>query len=297
MFAAKVLADSIAQGTRLTTLQVTFPRFVLAEFNTHREFSRNSASSRAIPVKKRVAEVSQNPFIPEAFAVNQKGMQAGEALDEGGQENARIAWLDAAQQGIKYASVLEKIKIHKQWANRLTEPFAWHTVIVTATAWENFFNLRISGLAQPEIRRPAEIMREAMAASTPVEKKVGEWHLPLIFDEDLEAFSDHDPAALPLSDLPKVSCARCARVSYLTHDGVRDLNADINLASTLLENGHMSPFEHAAKVASPNEILHHALFKYRGEMEGFVASRIGNFSVPWLQYRKTIAGEDVFRGK
>jgi hypothetical protein len=300
MFDAKVLTDSIASGVRLTTLQVTFPRIVLAEFNTHRVFSRSSASSRAIPVEKRIAEVRQNAFIPEAFGANKKGMQAGDALGDESQEAARMAWLDAAYQATQQAAKLAQIGVHKQWANRMLEPFLWHTVIVTATEWANFFALRCSPEAQPEIRTAAELMRAALAASTPVERKPGEWHLPFVFDEDYEAFSDLDPAALPFVDLPKVSTARCARVTHLTHDGKRDLNADCSLHDRLLMNGHMSPFEHAAKVVAPS--LEDPLFApvYKDDPANPTQRVIshfmcGNFKAPWVQYRKTIPGEDLFQ--
>ena len=300
MFAAKPLADSIASGVRLTTLQVTFPRIVLAEFNTHRVFSRSSASSRAIPVEKRIKEVRQNPFIPEAFGANKKGMQAGDTLAEDGQGLARMAWLDAAIHATQHAEDLAKIGVHKQWANRMLEPFLWHTVIVTATEWANFFALRCSPEAQPEIRTVAELMRDALAASTPVELKQGEWHLPFVFEEDRWAFSDMDPAALPLADLPKVSTARCARVAHLTHDGKRDLNADISLHDKLLTSGHMSPFEHAAKVVDPSLVdpLFAPIYKNdpanpnQRVLSHFMC---GNFRAPFVQYRKTIPGEDLFQ--
>jgi hypothetical protein len=57
----KILADSISpDGVRLTTLEVVMPRIVLAEFNTHRMLSRNSASSRAIPIEKMIRMVIPN---------------------------------------------------------------------------------------------------------------------------------------------------------------------------------------------------------------------------------------------
>jgi thymidylate synthase ThyX len=271
-YEAKVLADSVASGVRLTTMLVTMPRIVLAEFNTHRVLSRNSASSRAIPVEKRIAAVLENPFVPEAFAANQKGMQAGEALDARAQETARAFWLAASTAACELAARLAAAGVHKQWANRLIEPYCWHTVIVSATEWENFFALRCSPEAQPEIRRAAELMREAMALSAPRELEPGAWHLPLTgFDGD-----EH----LGPQDLVRVSVARCARVSYLTHDGRRDVDADLALYDRLRASGHMSPFEHAAFVQSP-------LF-----LPGFV----GNFRTPWIQHRKTLPGEAVFGG-
>ena len=274
MYAARVLADSIASGVRLTTLEVTMPRIVLAEFNTHRMLSRNSASSRAIPVEKRIAAIRENPFVPDAFAANQRGMQAGEALSEGEQERARRWWLEGRDHACSVAEDLARLGVHKQWANRLIEPYAWHTVIVTATEWENFFALRCSPEAQPEIRRAAELMSNAMTASVPRALAPSCWHLPLVDERD-------DDVAGHL--LPQISIARCARVSYLTHDGRRDPKTDLELYRRLLTSGHMSPFEHVARVARHLE---------REELGAFV----GNFRAPWVQYRKTIAGESVFKG-
>lgn len=271
MYKAEVLADSLnPAGVRLTTLLVRFPRIVLAEFNTHRMLSRNSASSRAIPVEKRIAAVRADPFVPEAFSANQRGMQAGEALDEEKQLEARRWWTSAQATALQCAAQIARIGVHKQWANRLIEPFAWHEVIVTATEWSNFFHLRISEHAQPEIRRIAEMMRDAMAASTPRPIGAGDWHLPLVREEDYK-----ESLILSVDEgfafLAKLSVARCARVSYLTHDNRRDPAADIALHDKLLENGHMSPFEHAARA------------------EGDVVMR-GNFR-GFTQYRKLIPRE------
>lgn len=293
MFDAKILADSIAQGVRLTTLQVTFPRIVLAEFNTHRVMSRNSASSRAIPVEKRIVEVRQDPFIPEDFASNKKGMQAGDSLGGEDQERARMAWLDAAQQAIKHAGILADVGVHKQWANRLLEPFAWHTVICTATEWDNFYALRCNPQAQPEIRRAAELMRDAMAGSKPVEIQPGDWHLPLV-DHTMgdEVFARSQEGVMTLV---KLSVARCARVSYLTHDGLRDVKADLTLHDRLLTSGHMSPFEHAARVALPEDRQH---MSYGHTTDaGDQVWWCGNFRAPWVQYRKMVPGEAVFNGR
>lgn len=267
-YQAKVICDSVADGVRLTTLEVTLPRIVLAELNTHRMLSRNSASSRAIPVEKRIQAVLDDPFVPEAFGANKRGMQAGDALDASMQAMSKGAWMCAMRNAVQGAKTLAEAGVHKQWANRLLEPFSWHTIVVTATEWENFFNLRISPEAQPEIRRAAELMRDVMDASTPSVLGDYDWHLPYVTEADLE----YDPVSLG-----RISSARCARVSYLTHEGVRNPQADLDLASRLRDNGHMSPFEHAAYVAPD-------------------ANRyIGNFRAPWHQYRKMIDGESVFR--
>jgi len=281
-YSAKVLLDSTTQGpegnlVRLTTMEVTLPRIVLAEFNTHRVFSRNSASSRAIPVEKRIKMVEENPFIPEAFGKNQKGMQSSENLTDTDAELARSSWIWARDQAITAARGLAHVEVHKQFVNRLLEPFCWQTIICTATEWDNFFALRCNPQAQPEIRKAADLMRDAMWESEPTFLNQGEWHLPLIFDEDKE---------LSLQDKIKVSVARCARVSYLTHDGRRDVQADIDLYDRLATSGHMSPMEHAAKV---HEADRHLLMYMSPAF-------VGNFRFPWIQHRKQLVGEDVFNG-
>lgn len=284
-YKVKILADSIAQDVRLTTVEATFPRIILAELNTHRMLSRNSASSRAIPVEKRIKAVRANPFVPAAFGANKKGMQAGEPVRGWRARLARWAWLTAAYMACFFAWMFSKLGVHKQWANRLLEPFSWHTAIISATEWENFFNLRCHPDAQPEIRTIAEMIRDARRASTPKELKAGEWHLPLIFEEDIEAVKSGWPGEEWLY-LAKISSGRCARVSYLTHDGKRDLDADRQLADRLQAAGHMSPFEHVACVLdmSPPRGIAHA-----------VVTDFGNFEAPWHQFRKLIPGEHIYR--
>lgn len=299
-FDAKVLADSQSPaGYRLTTLEATFPRFVLAEFNTHRVFSRNSASSRAIPIAKQLRRVLEEPYVPIEFGSNQPGMQAGPALSGEKEEAAEREWLRARDDAVRRVlglvtdpdtaqgdllDVLEQVEeatraknrpdewlnVHKQVANRLLEPFMWHTVIVTASEWENFWNLRCHPDAQPEIRLVAETMRDAVAASEPAELAGDEWHLPLVRPEDRDQVGS-------IEDLIKVSAGRCARVSYLTHAGERDLSADIELHDRLLESGHMSPLEHPARPRTAAEL----------EQSAWSANFRG-----WFSYRKEIAGEE-----
>jgi thymidylate synthase ThyX len=146
---AKIIADSKSvRGERITTFLLTFPRIILAEFNTHRMFSRNSASSRAIPFKKMVESVETNPFIPIAWQKDHKGMQGTEYLDKvphGGSSDEDFAydmWLEARDAAVENAKQLNNLGVTKQLCNRLLEPFMWHTVICTATDYENFFKLR-----------------------------------------------------------------------------------------------------------------------------------------------------------
>lgn len=305
-YAAKIIANSTASGVPLTTMEVTFPRFILAEFNTHRVFSRNSASSRAIPVERRIAQVRENPFVPEAFTVNRRGMQATETLDDRDGSKARDVWLRARDAAVEQADALVSLGVHKQHANRLLEPFCWHTVVVTATEWENFFNLRTDKAAQPEMQIVAKMMREAYEESVPRELQEGEWHLPYLTDQDgreepVVARPVHGDIVTgtgwrPYSTGEKiaVSVARCAAVSYERQNADKPFSEYKKRHDDLLAAGHMSPFEHQAKVSTSGEIenfLGMGASDAEPGSEGF----IGNFRAPWLQYRKTLAGEDVWR--
>lgn len=253
MISAKVIKDSIAEnGSRLTTLEVVCHRFVLAEFNTHRAFSRNSASSRAIPLKKQIEKVKTNPAIPMVWASERPGMSGGAEVDY--KKVAETIWLEAAQEAVEKAQALADFDVHKSICNRLLEPFMWHTVIVSATDWDGFWKQRCSPLAQPEMRLCAEAMKEAFDASIPEKLELGEWHLPYIdYQDRIEADTAqrHDPGISGIEVLKQVSAARCARVSYLTHDGVRSMDKDQDLYDKLAtaDPPHASPLEH---VATPN---------------------------------------------
>lgn len=297
-YSAKILADSISPaGVRLTTMEVTFPRIVLAEFNTHRMFSRNSASSRAIPVEKMLARVMDDPFLPVWWGKNQSGMQANDELsdeiqhsDDGhssapsDRETARKHWLWARDFAVERVRSLQVIGLHKQIANRLLEPFLWHTVIVTATEWENFFALRCHKDAQPEIRVIAAMMRGLYAEGKTREVGYDDWHLPLVEGVDKEELiadvvdRPDQPRDEVNNVLAQVSSGRCARVSYLTHDGKRDWRADVTLAERLRASGHMSPFEHAARpmrAGDPSKV-------FEGNFRG------------WVQYRKLLPHEAIY---
>lgn len=280
---ARVLKDSISpKGIRLTSLEVTFPRIVLAEFNTHRVFSRNSASSRAIPVEKMLKRVQDDPFIPIYWGKNQKGMQAEQEVTAEQTEQAVAEWIKARDNAVQTAKTLLGIGIHKQITNRLLEPFLWQTVIVTATEFDNWSALRRHTDAQPEIKRIADMMSEARDASKPTMLDYGEWHLPLTPELD-EQFVLNRPN-IDWEFWKKVSVGRCARISYLTHDGQRDLEADISLGAKLQESGHMSPFEHVARPFSLSE-----------EHDAYRTGRWfqGNFK-GWLQYRKELPHESNY---
>lgn len=292
-FDCYVVADSVAHGVRLTTVVVTGPRIVLAEFNTHRALSRNSNSSRAIPVSERIAAVESAPFVPAAFGRNRRGMQAGQELDEASSRLAREAWSDAAYSAVAAARRLADLEVHKQFANRVLEPYSWHTIVSSATDWANFFALRCHEAAQPEIRVMAEMMRDALSESTPTPTPVGGWHLPLLTDEERASVSPETIERLKL-----VSVGRCTRVSYDRHER-REPDRDVEIAQKLLAARpiHASPLEHVAtpdhdrdrKVALRDEVV-----ARWGRHERWMDNvlYVGNFEA-WVQMRHMTPGESV----
>lgn len=233
--AAKIILDSMSPaGARITTMQLVYPRFIHSEFMTHRVFSRNASSSRAIPVAKMIEQVRNDPAMPIHWGSNKPGMQAGEEVRD--LTEAKQLWMAAARNAANVAGHMADIGLHKQVANRILEPFQWMHTIVTATEWENFFKLRLHPAADPNIHELARVMLAAMQASKPAHR---DFHAP--YSEGMVAGLDF------IDDIALVSAARCARVSYLNHDGsAPDRVKDIALARMLRDSGHASPFEHVA---------------------------------------------------
>lgn len=263
-FQVKVLADSMSPTTdRLTTILVTYPRKIHSEMLTHRMLSRSSASSRAIPVAKMLSAIEEDPVIPIWWGANQSGMQAyGEVENK---LAAKAWWLEGVAASVAHARRGVEMGLHKQIVNRVVEPAMWITVIISATSWSNLFGLRIHEAAEPHFQKIARMMKEVYDASTPKRLKAGEWHMPLIFDEDIEAARKIVLESVPSGALFNVgdeamswsrvtkllvqaSVGRCARVSYLTHEGKRDLTEDVALHDRLMvqEPLHASPGEHVA---------------------------------------------------
>lgn len=294
MIYAKIVADSISeQGIRITTMELCYHRFIHSEFMTHRMFSRNASSSRAIPVEKMINQVKENPATPIHWGKNQPGMQAREEFDEDDILGFQSDWMETAKKVGEVAKYLSVLGLHKQVVNRLLEPFQFIKVIVTATEWDNFFNLRLHPDAQPEIQELARCMKEAMEASSPMLLKRGEWHLPYITeDEGISLLLDAEYTKFNIEKAIKCSVARCARVSYNNHDNSSpDINKDIALADKLLEAGHMSPFEH---VATPMEISNaYETLSGRAWEKGIThIDRHGTFWSSnfrgWIQYRNLL---------
>lgn len=227
-FYCKVILDSISQQQkRLTTVKIRYPRFIHSELLTHRSFARNSASSRAIPWPKMMAAITGDPVIPIRFGSEQKGMQTGGEIENS--ERAVMVWLEARDNAIRLAGELAFLGVHKSICNRLTEPFMWIVVVVTATEWKNFFRLRCHPDAEIHFQKIAGMIRESLGASRPETLTDGEWHRPYVTGapdvSEVEKWVAETYAPEHRDDpLNRISTARCARVSYLTQDGQHDLS-------------------------------------------------------------------------
>ena len=265
MIEAKIICDSVSHlGNRLTSFILKYPRMVHSEFLTHRAFSRNASSNRAIPVSKLIEEAEFAPALPIFWGKNQKGMQAMEELDSIDRELAIKCWSQSRLEAVRYAKLLNGFNLHKQLVNRILEPYTHITVICTATEYGNFFNLRAEKSAQPEIQELAFQMLAAYQVSVPAFLNPGEWHLPFA-DKLLDV-------SLTLQQKLEICTARAARVSYMTFDNVISYEKDKELHDNLIINGHASPLEHSAQALDNSEFC-------------------GNFR-GWKQYRKFISNEN-----
>lgn len=256
-------------GDRVATMVMRFPRCILPEVNTHRVFSRNSASSRARAVRTTIGGVMDDPYIP-LWTMNQKGMAGGFA-DETVSDKATKEWLEGRDAAVltelrlllgdllpadakasdwsNYVDIYNEkvyktddpepgaINIHKQNANRVIEPYMWHEALVTSTEWSNFLNLRISEFAQPEIHALAVLVKAVLDKSKPEHSWL---HMPFVEDEIARSESWEDM-------LPPLmrSASECARISYKDRSSMANRNNNA-LGEKLLQQRHMSPFEHIA---------------------------------------------------
>lgn len=296
---AKVIADSISTyvvrqqmvlGVRITTFQLRYPRFIHAELMTHRVFSRNASSSRAIPVLTMLREIITDPAMPIYWGANQSGMQAKSELSGIWRWLAIRVWRAARYPAVIAAFIAYKIGLHKQIANRICEPWAHINVLVTATEYQNWFSLRMHADAQPEIRYLAEMMDLARHVSEPRRLNAGQWHLPYVREWEADYLS--------VEDAIKVSVARCARVSYLTHDAqTPEIEQDLKLYERLVGSIplHASPAEHQGKPdvldAVPQPF--NDLTEWMRNRDNYDNPWLhGNF-VGWVQYRKTLPSEFV----
>lgn len=303
MFKAEIIADSHNPilNDRLTTFVVTIPRMILSEMNTHRMFTRNSASSRAIPFNKMLKAVKTNPFIPLAWQKDHSGMQGSDYFTGFWLKILVFLWLFASKLAIISSWILNKIGLTKQLCNRILEPFMWHTVIVTASEFENFFALRLNPAAEIHIQKIAELMLDEYNKSKPRFLKDGKWHIPYGDSMDLlqigqiaeELYGKYTNDNIQLIKV-KIAIARCARVSYtiMGEENVVDHRKDIQLCDRLIAMGHYSPTEHVAKVMDEKECFSH----FRGQLDDETIQNILGGNLPALKDDERFGWSGNFRG-
>lgn len=313
MFSVKMVADSISNsnGQRISSMEVVFPRIVLAELNTHRMLTRNSASSRAIPSHKMIDAVMKNPFIPMKWLAQHTGMQGTDIIDESSQFHAAETWLAARDYMIQQAKILTyKYNVSKQIANRLLEPFMWHKALITATEWENYFALRHDPAAENHIQRLAQMMLDCMNTSKPTNLAAGEWHIPYgesIKTADINMYLESLGKPYDADDVMAISIqasvAKCAQTSYTImdeEDKPLDIAKMIKLHDRLSVAGHWSPFEHIAQNMTSQQwhenLRGYANYDHQDDIsiwdaEDDALGWSGNFR-GWIQYRKTFKNEN-----
>jgi len=311
MFKAVVIRDSIGpNGIRLTTMALTYPRFIHSELLTHRDRARNSASSRAIPWKKykkdapgaistheyEAGMISRNdyvknmvsncmysmiasePVVPIFIGSEKPGMQAGDELQGADREKVVNLILQMRDFCLEKCDEMAKLGAHKSIVNRYVEPWMWMTALYTATEWKNFFRLRVHPDAERHFNLIASMAKEERERSVPTQLKAGEWHLPYFDLEDGIEIARRGLHHVEPHAKQKISAGRCARLSYLTHEGKRDIAEDVKLAQKLIERPddvlHASPLEHVAQASDDPNL------------------RSGPFR-GWFQFRKLFPNENV----
>lgn len=293
---ATIIKDSInPNGVRITTMEIEYPRFIHAEVMTHRMFSRNSASSRAIPASKVIEQVRTKPAEPIHWGKNQAGMQAKEELQGIAKVAARDSWLCAAEEAASRATVLSQVGAHKQIVNRLLEPFQTMKVIVTATEWNNFWWLRDHPDAQPEIQKLARVMKGEYDKSKPEYLYFDMWHLPYVKtvanEPGVQIYFDETGNQITLNQAIHISCSCCAQVSYRKLDTSLEKAEDIYKKLVESEPVHASAFEHVAHCSEVDYEFDPATFGWtHTTFDGDHWS--GNFR-DWVQYRQLIPNHSM----
>lgn len=295
---ATVVQDSICRGIRLTTFELEYPRFIHAEFMTHRMLSKNAASSRAIPVDKMLQHVREHTAVPVFWGKNQPGMQAVQEIDN--IQEALIAWKIARDDAIQSAINLHDRKgLHKQISNRVTEPFQMIKVVATGTEWANLLWLRDHDAAQPEFHELASLIAQAFSVSVPQVLLPGELHAPYVTRtvSKLGRVNYSSPGIPWLSkeEALTISASCCAQVSYRKSDD--SLEKAVALCGRLMGSGdgrvHASPFEHQAWGMQQNNIASEETQYVLEEGQTHVTTNgdlwSGNFR-GWIQHRQIIEG-------
>jgi hypothetical protein len=301
LITARVIADSIsAEGQRMTTMEIEYPRFILAELNTHRMLSKNSASSRAIPVKAMHQHIRENTAGPVSWGKNQPGMKAKETLDPSDTVEALMIWEQARDSALDYAMQLADLDLHKQITNRVTEPWMTMKTVISGTEWANFWWLRAHMDAQPEIHELATKMMMAYTRSTPQLLSPGEWHLPYVKSHRLSSgeliYLDNADLPITLKQAQFISASCCAQVSYRKSDDTLEKAEKVFKMLIESEPAHASPVEHQA---TPMHIPTMCRFEPETWEPGVTHVSAnsdlwsGNLR-GWIQFRKLIKNEAVW---
>lgn len=290
---ARVVADSINKnGNRITTFELEYHRFIHSELMTHRLFSRNAMSSRAVPVSKMIEQVRNNPATPIHWGKNQAGMQANNELTGEKLSETKGEWFMAAQNAADSAEFMSQEGTHKQIVNRLLEPFQMMKTVLTATEFDNFFWLRCDPDAQPEIQELASCMFEAMKQSQPELLKSGQWHTPyvkhIIKDSKFESYclTDEEDNVITLlteEDAKAISSSCCAQISYRILNNSYEKAMDIYSKLATGRKVHASPFEHVATPMSDSP-SHEDGVTHKDNIGNYWS---GNFK-GWIQLRQTL---------
>ncbi|MBD9511537.1 FAD-dependent thymidylate synthase [Ensifer sp. ENS10] len=322
MFAKVILASKAANSTALPliTMHLHYPDIIHGEVMTHRVFSRNARSMRAVPVATMVKEVREDPFVPWHWGKNQRGMQADEECNElirlssGESLDREEAWRMAANSAADWAERYADSHYHKQIANRIIAPYTWKHTMISSTSWANFLHLRDHEDAEPHFHDLAVLVREALANVQYQVLMQGQWHTPYVTQEDGSWAAIHEylvrqgikpswEAGLEIGK--KLSVARSARISYAPFDGDASIERELERYDLLVGSSplHASPTEHQATPDS--------LSTYRTQVKTFEAGDLsqwetvksgnefnnpelaGNLGPGWIQFRKTLAGEYI----
>lgn len=291
---AKVLLKSVGpeSNVAMITYELELPRIILAELNTHKILVRNSQSSRAVPLKSAIKKIDDGDiFVPSYWGKNKSGMSATESLSQNDIEMCKDEWHYLAYVASASATVFDELKLHKQIAGRILEPFQMIKIVLSGTEWDNFFNLRIHPAAEPHFRDLAIKMYEANKEAPIVKLTSEQWHLPYITYKD-DGYYDSVGNKLSIEDARMVSLSCIAQTSYRKHDESLEKAEDI---IGKLFNGdvvHASPAEHIAKpmrcAKADEEIYTPFLWEsgvtHMDKNEDFWSGQLKH----WIQYRQLI---------
>jgi len=247
-FSVRLLKHSAnPTGREAISWLVTYERFIHAEVMTHR-WERNFSSSRAVPYAKMVEWIKEDPALPLHLGRNQSGMQSGAEVDKPDEFRRMLVELFADTVEICNYYV-DEFDPHKEIINRYLEPWAWITGIMTMGRDQlmNFFTLRCSRYAHPNIQRLAVTMARLYFASTPQRLDVGDWHVPFI--------DDHIPHGKTGAIKTELiwSVARAAWCSYNSPTKDATFSRAKIRHDDCVANKHMTPLGHQLMVRSEGD--------------------------------------------